>query len=166
MKLQSLLFFCFIILYLSTLSLLAQDSTKTYKLKEITVSGDEFVQPKPVSTINESAITSSDASSVSEIAKYIPSLKLQTNSRGESQFFLRGYGVRQLALFFDNIPLSIPWDNRIDLSLIPTESLSSISVFGGTPSVLFGANTLSGVISVKSFEPTEIKKQRNFLIQF
>ncbi len=165
MKLPILFSTNFFIFFFIISSLIAQDSTKTYKLKEITVSGKEFIEPKPVSVINKNIITNSDAISVSEIAKYIPSLKLQTNSRGESQFFLRGYGVRQLALFFDNVPLSIPWDNRIDLSLIPTESINSVTVYGGVPSVLFGANTLGGVISVKSFVPIKNKNESNFTIQ-
>jgi len=165
MKLRILFWvkFFFFLFFISSLS--AQDSTKIYRLKEITVSGKEFIEPKPVSVINKNIITNADANSISEIAKYIPSLKLQTNSRGESQFFLRGYGVRQLALFFDNVPLSIPWDNRIDLSLIPTGSLSSITVYGGVPSVLFGANTLGGVISVKSFVPMKSRNERNLIIQ-
>ncbi len=165
MKLLILFLTKFFIFFFVVSSLSAQDSTKTYKLKEITVSGKEFVEPKSISIINKSIITNSDANSVSEIAKYIPSIKLQTNSRGESQFFLRGYGVRQLALFFDNVPLAIPWDNRIDLSLIPTGSLSSITVYGGVPSVLFGANTLGGVISVKSFVPVKNQNGRNMTIQ-
>ncbi len=130
-----------------------QDSTKIYKLNEITVSGTEFINPKPLNILEKNIISSSDAKSVAGLVKYFPSLKLQVNSRGESQIFLRGYGVRQLALFFDGIPLSVPWDNRIDLSLVPTNALNSIMVSNGTPSVLFGANTLSGIIAMNSFTP-------------
>ncbi len=166
MGLISIIFFLFVSGFYAGLDLFAQDSAQTYKLKEITISGEEFIEPKPISVVKRKYIYQSDANSVSEIAKYIPSLKRQTNSRGESQLFLRGYGVRQLALFFDDIPLSIPWDNRIDLSLIPTEMLSSIMVFGGTPSVLFGANTLGGVISIKSFSPGPTNLLRSAGTQF
>ena len=75
---------------------------------------------------------------------------LQTNSRGESLIYLRGAGERQVSLFFDGALLNIPWDNRIDLSLIPSEVVGEISIAKGVPSVLYGANVLGGAISMTS----------------
>ncbi len=159
-------FISLIILVISGKVLFAQDTTKTYKLKEITVSGSELINPKPVSLLKYDLITKSDAKSVAEVSKFIPSLKLQVNSRGESQIFLRGYGVRQLALFFDGTPMPVPWDNRIDLSLVPTNALNSISISGGTPSVLFGAKTMGGLIALESFIPSAANKIKNVYYVF
>ncbi len=150
------------ILFCTASILFPQDSTKTYELKEITVSGIEFINPKPIVELKRELIKKADAKSVADLAKFFPALKLQVNSRGESQIFLRGYGVRQLALFFDGVPLPVAWDNRIDLSLVPTNALGSVVISNGTPSVLFGANTLGGVIAITSVTPDTADELRNF----
>ncbi len=146
--------------------LFAQDSTRTFKLDEITVSGSEIINPKPITVVNQKLIEIADAKSVAGLSKFIPSLKLQVNSRGESQIFLRGYGVRQLALFFDGVPLTVPWDNRIDLSLVPTNALGSVVISNGIPSVLYGANTLGGVIALKSITPDTMQRTGNLYYIF
>ena len=159
MKLARFLFFTAIFLGWIKYSYSQEvDSVKHYYLKEVTVKGGIILEPKTVTEINFREIEKSDASTVSELAKYIPSVKLQTNSRGESLFYLRGSGERQIALFFDGIPLNIPWDNRIDLSLIPTDAIGGLSVTRGIPSVTYGANTLAGVVNINSKEYSESDK--------
>jgi len=145
----------FIIIFCFSTSLFAQskkDSIKTYILSEITVKSGLLLEPKTVTQISKKEIEKSDAATVSELGKFIPSIKLQTNSRGESLFYLRGSGERQLSLFFDGVPLNIPWDNRIDLSLVPTDAIEGISVTKGIPSIVYGANSLAGVINISSKE--------------
>jgi len=140
----------FVLLLISILGAQTKDSVRTYKLQEITVRSGEILEPKSVTQINFNRIENSDAGSISEIGKFIPSLKVQTNSRGETLFFIRGSGERQISLFFDGIPMNIPWDNRIDLSLVPTNAIGQISITKGVPSITYGANTLGGVINIFS----------------
>lgn len=131
-----------------------KDSVRFYNLEEITVKSGIVSEAKSISKINITLLDKADAVALSEIGKFIPSLKVQTNSRGETLFFLRGSGERQIALLFDGAPLNIPWDNRIDLSLIPTDAVNEINVTRGIPSVVYGANSLGGVVNVfsKTFE--------------
>ena len=53
MKLPILFSTYIFIFFFIVSSLIAQDSTKTFKLKEITVSGKEFIEPKPDWIINQ-----------------------------------------------------------------------------------------------------------------
>lgn len=147
----SILPFFLVVLY-STILSQEIDSLKNYNLKEITVSSGLILEPKMITNIDNKEIEKSDASSLSELGKFIPSVKLQTNSRGESLFYLRGSGERQVSLFFDGVPLNIPWDNRIDLSLIPTGAIGKLSETKGIPSTVYGANTIAGVINVDPLE--------------
>ncbi|MFC2134155.1 TonB-dependent receptor plug domain-containing protein [Bacteroidota bacterium] len=166
MKLARFLFFTAIFLGWIKYSYSQEvDSVKHYYLKEVTVKGGIILEPKTVTEINFREIEKSDVSTVSELAKYIPSVKLQTNSRGESLFYLRGSGERQIALFFDGVPLNIPWDNRIDLSLIPTDAIGGLSVTRGIPSVTYGANTLAGVVNINSKEYSESDKNGKITFQ-
>ncbi|MBI9071888.1 MAG: TonB-dependent receptor plug domain-containing protein [Melioribacteraceae bacterium] len=141
-----LYFLCFY--FFSTSTFGQTDSIKTYNLNEITVKSGIVLEPKLITEINLKEIEYSDAASISDLARFIPSLKLQTNSRGESLFYMRGSNERQLALFFDGVPLNIPWDNRIDLSMVPTSAIGELTISKGIPSVIYGANTLAGVISI------------------
>lgn len=166
MKSSSLLF-CIFTIILATRITYSQsdDSLKTYYLDEITVKSGIILEPKSITSIKFKEIEKSDAATISDLAKYIPSVKLQTNSRGESLFYMRGSGERQLALFFDGVPLNIPWDNRIDLSLIPTEAVGEMTVTKGIPSIVYGANTLAGVININSKEYLPEQRKRKLSVQ-
>ncbi|NOY07161.1 MAG: TonB-dependent receptor, partial [Chlorobi bacterium] len=83
---------------------------------------------------------------------YIPSSRLEVNSRGETQVFLRGASERQLLVFLDGTLLNIPWDNRADLSLIPAEAVAHITTSAGLASVLYGPNSLGGVVNIVTRE--------------
>jgi iron complex outermembrane receptor protein len=126
------------------------DSVKTYDLEEITIQSGLVLEPKSITLIETKQLEKSDAGSLTEIGRFIPSVKTQNNSRGESLFYLRGSSERQLTLFFDGVPLNIPWDQRIDLSLVPTDAVGEISVSKGIPSVVYGANTIAGVLNINS----------------
>lgn len=126
------------------------DSVKVYNLNEITVKGGSVIEPKPTTRIGSQVLAKYDGTSLFEIARFIPSVKPQTNSRGESLFYLRGSSERQLGLFFDGAYLNIPWDNRIDLSLLPTSDYEELKIIKGVPSSIYGANNIAGVVVGKS----------------
>ncbi len=88
--------------------------------------------------------------SVADVARQVPSAHVQTNSRGEALVYLRGSGERQLVVTLDGAPLTVPWDRRADLGLIPTGALDRIVVATGTPSVAWGPNALGGAVDLVS----------------
>lgn len=130
------------------------DSLIHYELGDIVVrSSGDSPDISSISTMQQvrlAGIAQADAASINPVLRQIPSAHLQTNSRGESLIYLRGAGERQVSLFFDGALLNIPWDNRIDLSLIPSEVVGEISIAKGVPSVLYGANVLGGAINMTS----------------
>ena len=130
------------------------DSLIHYELGDIVVrsSGDSpgISSISTTQLVRLAGIAQSDAASIDPVLRQIPSAHLQTNSRGESLIYLRGAGERQVSLFFDGALLNIPWDNRIDLSLIPSEVVGEISIAKGVPSVLYGSNVLGGAINMTS----------------
>ncbi|WP_262696214.1 TonB-dependent receptor [Kordiimonas aquimaris] len=78
-----------------------------------------------------------------------PSSNIRTNSRGETLVSIRGSGDRQLAGFFDGASVNVPWDNRIDLNLLPLSGVSLISVSSGPSAVSYGGGTAGGVIEIQ-----------------
>ena len=157
----------FLLTFFSILSnSFSQDSVKTYKLDEVTVKSGLILEPKTVTEIKLKSIKNSDASAINDFAKFIPSVKVQNNSRGESQIYLRSSNTRQISLFFDGVPLNIPWDNRIDLSLVPADAIGYISVTKGVPSIVYGANTIAGVVNINTKEIQSGKSEANIKSQF
>ena len=84
-----------------------------------------------------------------EALREIPFLQVRENSRGEAQPTLRGTESRQLAVLVDGVPLTLGWDARTDLSLIPVDAAREIQLFRGISSVLHGPNVLGGVVSIE-----------------
>ncbi len=130
------------------------DSLIHYELGDIIVhpagAPSDISSTSTTQYVRLAGISQSDAPSIDQVFRLIPSAHLQTNSRGESLVYLRGSGERQVSLFFDGALLNIPWDNRMDLSLIPAEVVGEISISKGVPSVLYGANVLGGAINMTS----------------
>lgn len=137
---------------------LQSDSLRHYELSEIVI-GDTTVspaQPSPVLRVPLAEIVRMGAPDVAAAARLVPSAHAQTNSRGETLVYVRGAGERQVAVFFDGALLNVPWDNRVDLGLVPASVLGGIGVVNGGASVLYGTNTLGGAVllSTRSLERT------------
>ena len=89
------------------------------------------------------------APSMEEVLRAMPLIVIRRNSRGESQPALRGSEERQIGIFLDGVPLTIGWDHRSDMSIIPMTGAQSIRVIRGSSSTLYGPNTIGGVIEVE-----------------
>ena len=88
------------------------------------------------------------APSMEEVLRAMPLIVVRKNSRGESQPSLRGSEERQIGIFLDGIPITIGWDHRSDMSIVPMTGAQSIKVVRGSSSVLHGPNAIGGVIEV------------------
>ena len=84
-----------------------------------------------------------------EALREVPFVQVRENSRGEAQLTLRGTESRQLAVLVDGVPLTLGWDARTDLSLIPIDAAREVELFRGISSVLHGPNVLGGVVSIE-----------------
>ncbi len=131
-----------------------QDTLSHYELGEIVVGPDSVAARRPyvatVQRVGLAAIAQADAASVDRILRSVPGAHLQTNSRGETLVYLRGAGERQVAVFFDGALLNVPWDNRIDLSLVPAEMIGEVTVVKGPPPVVYGTNVMGGALNLTS----------------
>ncbi len=128
------------------------DSLLSYDLDEIVIQdGSVFeAEANTVHKVSIADIERRNAGSVSELARLIPATHVQTNSRGESLIYVRNAGERQVALFFNGALLNIPWDNRINLDLVPASVIGGVTVSKGVPSVLYGTNVLGGAVNIRS----------------
>ena len=126
------------------------DSLLYYDLAEIVVSdGSVFeAETNTVQRVTLAEIARVNATSFSDLGRLIPAAHIQTNSRGESLIYLRNAGERQVGLYFNGALLNVPWDNRMNLDLVPANVIGGITVTKGVPSVLYGTNVLGGAINI------------------
>ena len=75
---------------------------------------------------------------------------MRTNSRGEAELSVRGSESRQVAVLFDGMPLTLSWDRRTDLSVIPAGALQQVTLVRGLSTLLAGPNVLGGVVEFQT----------------
>ncbi len=128
------------------------DSLKTYSFGEVLVAAPslEVIAAPGETEIPAQVLDDQDVESAEDLAPLLPAARISTNSRGEANLTLRGASERQVAIFQDGVRLNLPWDERIDLSLVPMEAAGTIRVSRGLTSVLDGPNTMGGVAHILS----------------
>ncbi len=88
------------------------------------------------------------APTLEEVLRALPIIQIRENSRGEAQPSLRGAKARQIAVLLDGVPLTLGWDARTDLSVVPLTAAESVNLIRGLSSVLYGPNVLGGVVDI------------------
>lgn len=77
----------------------------------------------------------------------------KSGNRNELQVNIRGFDSRQVGLFFDGIPIYIPYDGNLDLGRFLSADLESIEVSKGYASLLQGPNMMGGAINLTTSRP-------------
>jgi len=78
-----------------------------------------------------------------------------TGSKAESHVKIRGMDNDKSTLLLDGIPVYEPYFNLYDLRTIPTIDVERVQVTKGPSSVLYGANTMGGIVEVLTRRPQE-----------
>lgn len=66
---------------------------------------------------------------------------------------LRGLGTNRITLLYDGIPVYEPYYNSFDVKSFSTDQVDEIKVVKGASSVLYGPNTMGGIVDVLSKRP-------------
>lgn len=110
--------------------------------------------PRPSTTTGGTSAVEIAADSLSVVAaptaeeflRRMPLVQVRSNSRGEVHPDLRGADDRQIAVLLDGIPLTLGWDHRTDLSIIPLTAVRTVILQRGLSSMVHGPNVLGGAI--------------------
>lgn len=121
-----------------------------------TVQGVTASVARPATTTGGASAVEADLDSLAvppaptleQVLREMPLIQIRRNSRGQAQPALRGSDGRQVAVLVDGIPLTLGWDHRTDLSVIPLTAARSITLLRGLSSVLHGPNVLGGVVEI------------------
>lgn len=97
-----------------------------------------------------------DKQNVAQALSVIPGVALQkSGNRNEQQVKVRGFDSRQVPIFFDGVPVYIPYDGNLDLGRFLTSDIASVEVSKGYSSLLQGPNQMGGAINITTKKPTK-----------
>lgn len=107
-------------------------------------------------TISPKSISQNAAETVSQALDNISGINQDVQGgRGESTLYIRGFDAKRIGVFIDSIPISVPYDGNFDYGRFLTTDIGSIDVSKGYSSVVYGANTMGGVVNIISRKPTK-----------
>lgn len=120
--------------------------------------------PRPVTSVGGSAavevLTDSldvpVAASTEEVLRQLPLLHVRTNSRGEAEISARGSESRQVAVLVDGVPITLAWDARADVSVIPATAIQEATFIRGLSSMLYGPNVIGGIVEARIGQGTKL----------
>ena len=156
-------------LSLGLLPVLAQDKQDEQKAKkkaeekaakiteEILVIGKA---PKDVPLATVSTVVSTDIEKLkprdlSDVLKFIPGSMITFGDKDTYSLKLRGVGSNRIALLVDGVPVYEPYFSTFDLKTVSAGGIDTVQVTKGPSSVLYGPNTLGGLVNVITKRPTE-----------
>lgn len=84
----------------------------------------------------------------------VPGVTLdKSGNRNEMLVRVRGFNSKQVPVYYDGVPIYIPYDGNLDLSRFLTSGLASLEVSKGYTSLLQGPNQLGGSINLITQQP-------------
>ena len=150
-------FFVFAIFYVE--DVISQESSNS-RLEEVVVTAqkkEEGLSEVPISiqVLSDEMIESRGVTSMKHLAEYIPGLHISKGA-GEWNVYMRGIGSgtnkgfsQSITTFIDGMPVT-----QGSQYSSPLMDVERVEVLRGTQGVLFGKNTIGGVINMVSKSPT------------
>jgi len=155
-------------LSLATTPALAQersDGQKVTQEKKKAVRITEEIQvigkaPKDVPLATVSTVVATDIDrlkprDLSDVLKFIPGSLVTFGDKDTYSLKLRGVGPNRIALLVDGVPVYEPYFSTFDLKTVSAGGIDAIQVTKGPSSVLYGPNTLGGLVNVITKRPEE-----------
>lgn len=110
--------------------------------------GDEINQITSTNTISIEDIKMQGAKSVAEALELVPGIDIQPGKKGQATLKLRGFDQSTVRVLIDGVPAHESYNGSLDLDQIPIDTIAKIKVIKGASSVLYGPNTMGGVINI------------------
>ncbi len=129
------------------------DEAKVFKLGEVVVRGDAASNVTDVDTADAEWIKLTTSENVSDALDTLPGVNISVGAKNERNIVIRGFNERYVPIFFDGIPIYIPNDGYVDAGRLSTGNISKITLTKGNSSVIYGPNTMGGVVNIITRKP-------------
>ncbi len=128
---------------------------KKILIEEIEITG-KVPSQQPVSTVsnvNKKKLEQTASKNLSEIFPSVPGVHVTEGEKGEAGINIRGLSSNRITLMIDGVPIDEPYFNTFDLKSFSSSEIERIKIIKGSSSVLYGPNTLGGIINIISRRP-------------
>jgi len=133
-----------------------EEKTPIIITEEILVVG-EAPKDRPVSSVtvlDDTQIERIKPLDLSEAIRYAPGVSVTSGDKSVYTLKLRGVDSRRIALLVDGVPVYEPYYSTFDLKTVSADGIDSLKLTRGPSSVLYGPNTLGGIVNVITQRPT------------
>lgn len=90
------------------------------------------VSSTTTTVLDQPTMKALDKQNVAQALSVVPGVVLQkSGSRNEEQVKVRGFDSRQVPVYFDGVPIYVPYDGNLDLARILTNNLGAVEVSKG-----------------------------------
>ncbi len=142
----------FILLSLATSMLLAD----SFELGEVNVQAQTQEIKVFEEDVTAEAISLHTSETVAQALDNVSGVNQDVQGgRGESTIYIRGFDSKRIGVFMDGIPVYVPYDGNFDYGRFLTADTAEIDVSKGYSSVVYGGNTMGGVVNIVSKKPTK-----------
>ncbi|MCP3872844.1 MAG: TonB-dependent receptor [Desulfobacteraceae bacterium] len=146
------LFYLILLLVMSVNPLIAKKShsSQVFDLGEVVVTeqAGETVQTATINEISIDDIKMQGVQTVAQALELTPGVNIRIGNKGQSDIKLRGFDQNNVKILIDGVPSRSSYFSYIDLGQIPIDSVAKIKIIKGASSVLYGSNTMGGVINI------------------
>ncbi len=129
----------------------ARADTTVFRIKGIHVRAQRSVTTiggASAIEVRAEALSLPPAPTAGELLRELTGVHVRTNSRGQDEISVRGSESRQVAVLFDGVPLTLGYDARTDVSILPAAAFREVNFARGLSTLLQGPNVLGGVIEL------------------
>lgn len=123
--------------------------------EEIQVVG-KAPKDQPIATVTRIDFTHLDRNrplDLAEAIRYAPGVNVTVGNKNEFTLKLRGIDSRRIVLLIDGVPSYEPYYGSFDLKTVAAAGIDSLQITKGPSSVLYGPNTLGGIVNVITRRP-------------
>jgi iron complex outermembrane receptor protein len=131
---------------------------EAFSLGEIFVTTEKppAVQDVAVTTVvTEEEFKATNSHTVAEALTYVPGVRVSAGRKNEPNVQIRGLDQSMTLVLIDGVPYYETNFGKLDLNQIPVDNVARIEVTKGGASVLYGPNSLAGVINIITKKPSK-----------
>ncbi len=135
-----------------------RQETKPPVITEEILVVSEVPKERPVSTVtvlDDTFVERLKPLDLSEGIRYAPGVSVSFGDKSTYTLKLRGVDDKRIAMLINGVPSYEPYYGSFDLKTISTDGIDSLQITKGPSSVLYGANTLGGIVNIITQRPTD-----------
>ena len=142
--------------------IIPQEKKKSVQKGQVRIITEEIVveadtpgesQISSVTTIPGKMVEILTSRDLSDVLSFAAGTYVSSGAKSESRLSIRGMDNQRITLLYDGIPQYDPFFSSFDLKTIPSSEIVEIKITKGASSVLYGPNTLGGVVNIITKRP-------------